>query len=532
MHPSELAAILANRLAAGGSRIMFGVPGGGNNLEVIGAAETAGIRFVLAHGETAATIMAAVYADLTGTPTVSVVTRGPGAASAMNGAAQALLDRQPVVLVTDAVRSTDVRRISHQRLDQTDMFVTVTKWSSALAGADPENTIAAALAVAVAQPPGPVHLDFDTRPGAIVDPPSTARPLPRRADIDRAKALIERAVRPVVVLGVGARSACTEIRRLLAGTNVPVLTTYRAKGLVPDSWNNNAGIMTGATTEAPVLHASDLIVAIGLDTVELIPNPWPYAAPVVCLSGWPERSPYFDPAVEVVGVVSTLVEDLMGLLAGSWPQGYGSSRRLAELERLTEGPVPLHGLSPQDVVVQARAIAPPGTIATVDAGAHMLVAMPLWGTEERDEVLISSGLATMGFAVPAAIAAALAYPNRRIVCFVGDGGLGMVVAELETIARLELPISVVVFNDSSLSLIAVKQAPERQGGAAAVTYNDTDFALIAQGFGLPAVKVTSSEDLGQALRDSFGGAGPSLLDVRVDPAGYPAVMAAIRGARA
>ena len=100
--------------------------------------------------------------------------------------------------------------------------------------------------------------------------------------------------------------------------------------------------------------------------------------------------------------------------------------------------MPTAGLAPHEVVDAARARAPAGTIATVDSGAHMLVAMPLWEVDEPGEALISSGLATMGFALPAAIAAALARPGRQVVCFTGDGGLGMALAELETLARLEL----------------------------------------------------------------------------------------------
>ena len=115
----------------------------------------------------------------------------------------------------------------------------------------------------------------------------------------------------------------------------------------------------------------------------------------------------------------------------------------------------------------------------------MLVTMPLWEVEEPDETLISSGLATMGFALPAAIAASVARPGRRVVCFTGDGGLGMALAELETVSRLGAPIVVVVFNDSALSLIEIKQRPGGHGGENAVRYRPTDFAALAQSSGYP-----------------------------------------------
>jgi acetolactate synthase-1/2/3 large subunit len=525
----ELATVIAKALADVGSDVMFGVPGGGNNLEMIGAAEAAGIRFVLAHGETAAAIMAATYGDLTGRPAACIVTRGPGAASAVNGVAQALLDRQPLLLLTDAVGSAERQRISHQRLDQTAMFAAVTKSSRTLGRHDPVGAMDSALATATQAPPGPVHLDFDPSAADAVVSPLPAPAASPGSTLDRLLGYVAASHRPVILLGVGARRAVAEVRNLVRGTNIPVLTTYRAKGVVPDSWPNAGGLLTGATIEAPILSAADLVIAIGLDTVELIPNAWPYEAPVVSLSSWPEDSPYFAAQVEVVGELAALVPRLP--VADEWPAAFAADERARSTASLAGGPPPHDGLAPQDVVARTRAIAPAGTIATVDAGAHMLAAMPLWDTEEPGEVLISSGLATMGFALPAAIAAAIAYPDRRTVCFVGDGGLGMALAELETVARLGLPITVVVFNDSALSLIAIKQKPEGNGGSGAISYRETDFARIGEGSGLPSVRVDRAEDLDRELARTFAADGPALLDVRVDPTGYPHILNAIRGPR-
>jgi TPP-dependent indolepyruvate ferredoxin oxidoreductase alpha subunit len=184
-----------------------------------------------------------------------------------------------------------------------------------------------------------------------------------------------------------------------------------------------------------------------------------------------------------------------------------------------------------EVVELAAAAAPKGSVATVDAGAHMLVAMPLWPADEPCSLLISSGLATMGFALPAAIAAALARPDRRVVCFTGDGGLGMALGELETLARLGSAVTVVVFDDASLSLIAAKQAPSGQGGEAATAYRTIDFATVARGCGLAAVRVSSADEYRAALRTAFDTPGPMLIDAVVDPSAYATVLDAIRGPR-
>src|SRR5690242_4046405 len=165
---STAAGAIVAALARAGARLMFGVPGGGPNLDVVGAAEAAGIRFILAHGEMAAAIMAATSADLTGAPGAVVVTRGPGLASAVNGIAHAALDRLPVVVIADTVVDA---RISHQRIDQGVLGRSVAKAAVAVNGPGPA---AAAIATALAAPPGPVI--------ANMDDDAAGTPRPRRAE--------------------------------------------------------------------------------------------------------------------------------------------------------------------------------------------------------------------------------------------------------------------------------------------------------------------------------------------------------------
>ena len=530
----EMAKALATALAEAGSDTVFGMPGGGNNLDFIGAAEACGLRFILAHAETNAVIMASVYGDLTGRPTSCVVTRGPGAASAVNGVANALLDRQAVVLVADAVDTASSARILHQQLDQLALFRPVTKWAVTLSDEDPGDTARAAIALAMSPPRGPVLVN--------VDPSGTSRPAPDR---DRAagtvladglKARIAAARRPVLVLGTGARDAAAAIRELVRGSAVPVLATYRAKGLIPESWPNAAGVMTGAVIESPVLHEADLIVFIGVDTVEFIPNPWPYEAPVIALAEWPEQSAYLTIEQEVVGELRGLVTDLHGAFASTdWSPTAAREHRDKQRPRIMQNPTldeePSVGLTPARVVSITRATCPPGTIATVDAGAHMLPAMELWDVESHDEILISSGLATMGYSLPAAIGAAFARPDQRVIAFIGDGGLGMCAGELETLARYRLGVSVVVFNDRSLSLIAVKANPSGHGGENATSFTDVDFAGIGRAYGLNAHRVSSDDELVHALRNQMLDGGPGLIDVQTDPRTYRHLMHVIRGVR-
>src|SRR5215469_3270751 len=520
---------------------MFGLPGGGPNLDVVGAAAEAGLRFVLAHTETAAVIMAATYADLTGLPGAAVVTRGPGLASAINGIAHAALDRLPVVVVADTVRLAAADRISHQRLDQAALGRVVAKAVVTIGMDRTEEAAAEAVRLALMPPAGPVVALMDD--SGISD--LGGAPGPERMDRapddsgPRDVAVLAQALRssrrPVVMLGTGAIAHTAAIRSALAGRGIPALHTYRARGIVPDSAAEAAGLVTGGTMEWPLLAAADVIVGLGVDEAEMIPGAWDYAAPVLLVAGYPpgrQGPPAYFPGARALDIPLSVA---IGVLAGShgehdWPSGAGQIARTQAALRLSEAAPARPGfLSPVQVVGIARSHVPQETAITVDAGAHMLAVMPLWDVTEPGRLLISSGLATMGFALPAAIAVALCAPARLVVAFTGDGGLGMTLAEIETAVRLRLRIAVVVFNDGALSLIKIKQRSAGQGGAEAVDFGPVSYARAAEAMGAAAVAASTEMELAAALSAASGRDGPTVIDVQVDPAGYPAIMDLSRG---
>ncbi len=556
-------------LARAGTRLMFGVPGGGPNLDVVGAAEAAGLRFVLAHGETAATIMAATSADLTGVPGAVVVTRGPGLASAVNGIAHAALDRLPVVVIADTVAAADAGRISHQRIDQAALGRSVAK-AAVMVGGPPAAAAAVAagaVATALAAPPGPVIANMDDSAANQDGPPRVengAGAQTRRAAEETAaragRAILAEAVRgarrPLVLLGTGAIPRTAAVRDALDGRGIPALHTYRARGVLPDSGAEAAGLVTGGTMEWPLLSAADLIVGLGVDEAEMIPARWDYAGRTILVSepGAPPAHGWFTGAT----ALTMPIDEALGVLAASpqpdWPPDAGRAAKTDAARRLVAAATAAPGrLAPQQVVATARACAPPETIATVDAGAHMLVAMPLWEVPGPRLLLTSSGLATMGYALPAAIAAALCLPQTRglpqtqglpqtrglprtqgaprvpVLAFTGDGGLGLTLAEIETAVRLSLRVIVIVFNDAALSLIKIKQKPAGHGGDEAVRYRPTSFAAAAAAMGAAGATVTSERELAAALADALARPGPTVIDAHVDPAGYPAVMDLSRG---
>ncbi len=563
------AAAIVSALAGAGTRLLFGVPGGGPNLDVVGAAADAGLSFVLAHGETAAAIMAATCADLTGAPGAVVVTRGPGLASTVNGIAHAVLDRLPLIVIADTVPARDRGRVSHQRLDQAALARSVAKAAVTVSAGQAGREAGLAVALAQAAPAGPVVINVDpgADPGPGANPshadPSHADPgppggvTPGPAATDGAAgpaatgrglaptatgrvfaplaAALRAATRPVVLLGTGALPHTAAVRAALAGSGVPALHTYRARGIVPDSAAEAAGLITGGTSEWPLLATADLIVGLGVDPAEMIPATWGYTAPTILVSetgaGPDGPARYFTGATELLAPLPAAI----GLLAAhrhrhDWPPATGRAARADVSARLRRAASAAPGLlSPQDVVTTVRAHTPAETVATVDAGAHMLVAMPLWEVDEPHRLLISSGLATMGYALPAAIAAALCVPAAPVVAFTGDGGLGMTLMEIETAVRLRLRVVVIVFNDATLSLIKIKQRPAGHGGGDAVGYGPASFAGAATAMGAFGVLVSDVEALTSAVAAALGRDGPTVIDARVDPASYPAVMDLTRG---
>ena len=527
MVAADLAVELANALGHAGVGAAFGVPGGGPNLDLVGALLEIDIDFVLAHAESSAAIMAATHGLITHTPTPVIVTRGPGATSVANGTAQATLDRFPLAVVTDTVPAAQRHRVAHQRIDQRSFFAPITKASATVAADVDAETLVGLLTVPTTWPFGAVHLDYDAsgHPDAdahleVVVAPDTGA---LSAAISAAVDLVGQAERPVVIVGMEA-AATPELAEILVRFGAPVLSTYQAAGLVDTNGSVGASLFTNGALERPVLDAADLIITVGLDLVEPIPAPWTPAAPVVRLSSVIQLDDYLPATIDVVG---PLAETARTVLQPNhrWVDGEATALCSQARDHIrhaessdTFGPVQL--------VETAIAALPETITTTVDAGAHFLAVMPLWPVSEPFRLLISNGLATMAFAVPAAIGAAIARPGEPVLAFTGDGGMSMTMAELETIARLQLPITVVVFNDATLSLIRIKQTAEH-GGDRAVAYQLTDFAEVARASGIDGYVVNSALEFRTVLAQDWD--RPRLIDARIDPSSYPALLAATRG---
>ena len=453
MSRSTVADVVVDGLKRAGTPRLFGVAGLETNLPLLEAAREGELPLTLASGETAACIMAAVTGDLVAAPGAVVVGSGRGVTAAIAGLAQARVDRAPMIFLTDD---------HHGDIAACKASLRVQRESAA-------PRIAHAARLAATEPRGPVHLEI---PGAVARQPAmplatSCRPDPLPSPdpdaLDTAARRLAGASRPLLVAGLHCRSTGVPqwLRALAEALPAPVLVTRRGKGVLPDPHPLMLGVLSNETVDERLLKRADLVVGLGLDALEPVPAPWWSTVPVLGF-GPPQALGDRIPAVEVVGEVAVILEELAPRLHDRQRADWD----VAELDRLKRelSAAPAgdgQALARRGIVRIAREATPAGTIAAVDAGPHMIDVAVGWHAVAPREFLVSHGLATAGFALPAAIAAHLVHPDRRVVCFTGVEGLTAAAPELETATRLGAPIVLVVFGDSASDSAAVTRLAER-----------------------------------------------------------------------
>ncbi len=531
---ATVAVTVAKRLAAAGIRHAFVFPGGGSNLELLEAFHDAGITAVITHTETGAAFIACATAEVTAAPGLVVVGSGPGIASVVNGVAHAYLDRVPLIVVSDRYTDAEAATSGHQVLDQRRLLAPVVKHGTTLRVADVEAVVDEAIEIALTAPAGPVHLDMprdlaaQAVTGGDARPRSPSRPR-AAADVEALAAALHVAERPLILVGLEANRSVdpADLERLAERLGAAVMTTYKAKGIYPEDGERWAGIVTGGAIERPLIERAGIVLAVGLDPVELLTKPWAFAAPVVSIADSDAPAEYLGARRGLVGSTGALVRALADRLPGTaagWSLGEIAAVRDATLDLLRlDRDMALPGWR---VVEEVMAELPAETTITVDAGAHMFPAT--WFARPRGprRFLISNGLATMGFAVPAAIGASLARPGEPVVAFTGDGGMAYHASELETAVRAGARVIVVVLNDSSLSLIRIKQTPEARHS---LDFGLTEFDVMAAALGVRGEQVATANALGRAMRRALAADGSTVIDVRISGREYGRTLELIRG---
>ncbi|RME51819.1 MAG: thiamine pyrophosphate-binding protein [Caldilineae bacterium] len=525
-----VAAFMADALWAAGVRYVFGMPGG-ETVHLLEALRRRGIAFELVHHETSAVFMADGMARASGKPGVALTTLGPGALNAVAGLGHAWLDRSPVVLITAQKPDELLPDYTHQVVDLHGIFGPITKRTVKVTASNAAQVVPEALALTLQGRPGPVHLQLSNEEAAreIDEQSSTSNlpisqsPIPTpQSSIFNLQSSIHR---PVILAGVGLEpeGPYDALRVLAEAAQAPVIVTPKAKGALPDDHPLSAGTI-GLTRTDPVyevLEEADCIIAVGFDVVELVKE-WAHPAPLIWLASWPNEGPRLPAVAEYVG---PLAPALLRLADNTFAtaEDWGAARVRRFREKLAARPVPQPAgglLSPQQVLSCLRAALPPAASLAVDVGSHKIFSSLEWPALAPNRFQVSNGLSCMGFALPAAMGAALARPDERTACLIGDGGLAMCLGELGVLARLGLPVTVVVLVDGAIDLI--RSAQRRAGKPVYGTeFPPPDFCQIAQAHGIPAQRVTSEAACMDALQEAQREDRPFLVEARIDPRGYP-----------
>jgi acetolactate synthase-1/2/3 large subunit len=524
-----------------GVEYVFGLPGE-EIVDVLDAlSRSSQIRLVVTRHEQGAAFMADVYGRVSTYPGVCLATLGPGATNLITGIADAQLDRAPLVAITGQAGLERVHKESHQYLDVVQMLQPITKWNARVARAEtlPE-MVRKAFRLARLEKPGATHLelpeDVAAAPvdAAITPLPvrRTTYPAPTAATLTAAAERIAAAQHPVVLAGNGVirreasgHGAAAGLAAFAHALDIPVLPTFMGNGAL-DARDDLAGPAVGLQRPGadlalhPILAAADLVITAGYDLVEWAPALWNPARDkeIIHVDSTPaEIDGHYLPAVEVVGEIGAALTALAALCADQ-------PRRAAAREGLTASPYeslqafahdPSVPMKPQRVVWELRAALDESDILISDVGAHKLWLASYYPAYRPNTLIISNGLATMGLAVPGALAARLAQPTRHVVAVSGDGGFLMNSQELETAQRLRVPYVNIVWMDGRYGVIELNQQ-RRLGRTFGVEFGNPDLVAYARSFGLPAWQVEQADDFQPLLQRALALDGPALIVVPVD----------------
>jgi len=512
-----------------GVKTIFGIPGE-ENLDLMDALLESKIQFIPTRHEQGAAFMADVYGRLTGKAGVCLATLGPGATNLITGVADANMDRAPVVAIAGQASTSRLHKESHQVLDLVSMFEPISKYATQIKTPEiiPE-VVRKAFKVAETEKPGASFIDFpeniakeeigDLLPLKLRN---EMPPVPPQEKIQEAAHLISQAKCPIVMAGNGVvRGRSSEaLVDFAEKLNIPVATTFMAKGVISYSHSLSLGAV-GLQAHDFVsfgFDKADVIICVGYDIVEYHPYLWhpDCDRKIVHIDSQPaEVDEHYIAEVSVIGNIG---EALKGISAAAHRHQGREGEELhnviiKEIHALEDDLE--HPVKPQKIMCDLREVLNPEDIVISDVGAHKMWVARMWETEQPNTCIISNGFASMGIAVPGAIAAKLAYPDRTSVAITGDGGFMMNCQEIETAMRLNIPTVILVWTDSHYGLIQWKQMAHF-GRDSNVAFTNPDFVKFAESFGAKGYKVEKTEDLIPTLRQAITDNTVVVVDCPVD----------------
>ncbi|MGA9492592.1 MAG: acetolactate synthase AlsS [Mycobacterium sp.] len=528
---------VVDTLAAYGVRYIFGVPGAKIDA-VFDALADGGPQLVVCRHEQNAAFMAAAVGRLTGTPGVVLVTSGPGTTNLATGLITATTEQDPMVAICGAVQRADRLKRTHQSMDAVAALKPFTKYTGEVN--DPDNVpeaVANAIRAALTPPRGAAAVVLPADVLASATSAAIARPSPvptlgpaPAVRIAQAANLIRAAQRPVLFVGirVGEPQPCAALRELLAVTDLPVVETFQAAGVVSrdleDHFVGRVGLFRNQPGDILISHA-DVVVTVGFDPVEYDPRLWNWhpARTLIHIDEMPaEIDNHYQPTCELRGdiaaTLSALVGPLTGLRLNDTVRADIATQRAAlrdiDEEARTQPPTGA-GLNPAAVVLKIRDLVDDDATIACDVGSHYIFMARHFRVYQPRRLLFSDGQQTLGVALPWAMAAAMVRPGTPVVSVSGDGGFLFSAQELETATRLGLNFTHVIMRDNTYNMVAF-QEELKYGRASGVQLGDYDIAHFAAAFGATGIRVRDMTEFESAFTRSLTEPGVTIIDVPVD----------------
>jgi acetolactate synthase-1/2/3 large subunit len=507
---------------------IFGIPGE-ENIDVMDALLDSPIRFVTTHHEQGAAFMADVYGRLTGRAGVCMSTLGPGATNLITGVADANMDRAPVVAIAGQGATTRLHKESHQILDLVNMFRPITKYAAQIL--EPEivpEIVRKAFKVAQTEKPGAAFIDF---PENVAQMTTDNKPIkvqvaytseaPRRK-IDDAAALIGAAKAPVILAGNGVirQGAADAVIAFAEALRIPVANTFMAKGVMPFSNELSLGTIGLSARDLPwfAIEKADVVICVGYDMVEYPPDRWNPDAGKTLIHIDAIPAEVDGNYIVAVGVLGDIRASLRSIAEQAAPQAstpFKAVRKAIFADRAEHAADTGFPIKPQRIVWDLREVLGPDDIAISDVGAHKMWMSRMYRAERPNTCIISNGFAAMGIAVPGALAAKLAYPDRKVVAVTGDAGFMMNSQEIETALRMKTAFVVLIWNDAEYGLITWHQL-RHFGRPSHIGFRNPDFVKYAESFGAKGYRVERADDLIPTLKKALEDDTVVIVDCPVD----------------
>jgi acetolactate synthase-1/2/3 large subunit len=522
------AKLLVRCLENEGVRYIYGVPGE-ENIDVMDALLESPIEFVTTHHEQGAAFMADVYGRLTGRAGVCMSTLGPGATNLITGVADANMDRAPVVAIAGQGATTRLHKESHQILDLVQLFQPITKYSTQIR--EPQivpEIVRKAFKVAQTEKPGATFIDF---PENIAEMPVDGEPIEVQSaytsatpdsKIEQAAQIIGNARHPIILAGNGVirQGAADSLVSFAEVLRIPVANTFMAKGVVPFSNPLSLGTIGLKARDLPwfAFEKADVVICVGYDMVEYHPDMWNpnKDKQIVHIDALPaEVDAHYRVAVGALGEIGSTLRAIAVKARPQRTVPFQAVRKALVEDRSEFAEDTGFPIKPQKIVHDLRVVLEPEDIAISDVGAHKMWMSRMYRAERPNTCIISNGFAAMGIAVPGALAAKLAYPDRKVVAVTGDAGFMMNSQEIETALRMKTPFVILIWNDSEYGLITWHQL-RHFGRPSHISFGNPDFVKYAESFGAKGYRVQSAQDLVPTLRKAIADDTVVVVDCPVD----------------